>query len=447
MKLCLLGGGGFRVPLVYRALLADHAPGRVTHLRLFDTDQRRLSTMLKVLRDQARNVPDAPVVSMHTDLAEAVAGVDFVFSAIRAGGIEGRVIDERVALQHGVIGQETVGAGGIAYALRSIPAALHIARTIRKHAPDAWTINFTNPAGVVTEAMTRELGGKVVGICDSPVGLARHVTAAMGVNRGNVEIDYVGLNHLGWLRGLTVDGHDVLRDLMGQPEIIHSFEEGRLFGSDLIRDLGAVPNEYLYYYYFSREALAADMAAEQPRGLYLAEQQRRFYDSCGGAHVTNHFTVWDTARLEREHTYMATVRESAGGMERDESDLESGGYDRVALSIMRAISRDEEATLILNVPNKGLLPHLDSEAVIEVPCRVAADGIHALPTAPLPEHARGLVQQVKYVERCELAAVEERSATAAIRALAAHPLIDSLNVARLMFASYREQLPGLSYLS
>lgn len=445
MKLCLLGGGGFRVPLVYRALLADHGPGRVTELRLYDTDATRLNVMRHVLRDQAKDHPDAPTVTTFTDLASAVAGTDFIFSAIRVGGLCGRVTDERVALDNRVIGQETVGAGGIAYALRTIPVAVEIARTIGRCAPEAWTINFTNPAGVITEAMSRELGERVVGICDSPVGLARHVIDALGLVAADAEIDYIGLNHLGWLRGLRVGGRDVLGDLLARPDAFARFEEGRLFGADLITDLGAVPNEYLYYYYFSREALAADAAAARPRGSFLADQQQAFYAQFE-RDVPRPFAAWDAARLEREQTYMATVRESAGGMERDEQDLESGGYDRVALAIMRAISRDEAATLILNVPNRGLLRDLDDDAVIEAPCRVGADGIRALPAAQLPEYARGLVTQVKYVERCELEAAASGSATAAVRALAAHPLVDSVNVARRLFSSYRDQLPGLAYL-
>lgn len=445
MKLTILGGGGFRVPLVYRALLADHEPGRVSEVRLYDTDSRRLHAIQQVLADQASGHQDPPVVSVHTDLDEAIVGVDFIFSAIRVGGLQGRVIDERVALDLGVIGQETVGAGGIAYALRTIPVARRIARTIRRLAPQAWTINFTNPAGVVTEAMAKDLGDRVVGICDSPVGLARHALGALNIASGDVEIDYVGLNHLGWLRGLRVDGTDVLPRLLQDPAALGTIEEGRLFGAELIDSLAALPNEYLYYYYYTRDVLQADLASNSPRGAFLATQQSAFFARFEHT-VPDPFALWDRTRLEREVTYMATAREAAGGMERDAQDQESGGYDRVALSIMRAISRDEQARLILNVPNRGLLPELDSEAIIEVPCLVRASGITPLPTPGLPDHGRGLVTQVKCVERRELAAAESGSVRDATMAFAAHPLVDSVTIARRLLAGYRQQLPDLGYL-
>ena len=330
MRLALVGGGGFRVPLVYRTLVRDRGPGRVSELALIDTDPQRLAVMQRVLADQAREAEDAPVVTGHTDLAEGLAGADFVFSAMRVGGLAGRVADEQVALAHGVIGQETIGAGGIAYALRTIPVAMDLARTIAEVAPQAWTINFTNPAGVITQAMAQVLGDKVIGICDSPIGLARHVAGALGLAGQPMEIDYVGLNHLGWLRGLQVAGRQVLGDLLLDDQALTSFEEGRLFGPALLRDLSAIPNEYLYYYYFARDVLQADLAAADPRGSYLHQQQDAFYTSCT-EHTAHPFAVWDQARLEREQTYGASVREAAGGMDRDEQDLESGGYDAVAL--------------------------------------------------------------------------------------------------------------------
>src|SRR4051795_11040765 len=284
MRLTILGGGGFRVPLVYRALLGDHGEGRVTDVTLYDLDASRLTTIGKVLADQAAGHRDPPRVTVTTDLDEAVTGADFVFSAIRVGGLAGRAADERIALEEGVLGQETVGAGGISYGLRTIPVALEIARRIAALAPDAWVINFTNPAGMVTEAMTALLGDRVIGICDSPVGLGRgapppllgdrvigicdspvglgrRVAGALGVDPARTSLDYVGLNHLGWLCGLYADGRDLLPSLFEDEAALTSFEEGKLFGADLLRTLGALPNEYLHYYYFHRESVGTARAA------------------------------------------------------------------------------------------------------------------------------------------------------------------------------------------
>ncbi|KQX12321.1 6-phospho-beta-glucosidase [Streptomyces sp. Root431] len=445
MKLTILGGGGFRVPLVYGALLGDHAEGRVTHVTLYDLDEGRLSAIARVLVDQAEGVPDAPVVTATTDLDEALRGADFVFSAIRVGGLEGRAADERIALAEGVLGQETVGAGGIAYGLRTVPVAEHIARKVAQLAPDAWVINFTNPAGLVTEAMSRILGDRVVGICDSPVGLGRRVARILGANPDEAWIDYVGLNHLGWLRGLRIDGRDELPRLLADEEALGSFEEGRLFGPEWLRSLGAVPNEYLHYYYFNREAVHAYRTAERTRGAYLRDQQAGFYEEMGKPD-TPALDTWHRTLADREATYMAANREAAGIGERDEEDLESGGYEKVALALMRAVARNERATLILNVRNGSTLAALDADAVIEVPCFVDANGAHPVSVAPLPYHAVGLVTAVKAVEREVLAAVESGSRATAVKAFALHPLVDSVSVARRLVENYTAEHAGLAYL-
>ncbi|QIY65492.1 MULTISPECIES: 6-phospho-beta-glucosidase [unclassified Streptomyces] len=445
MRLTILGGGGFRVPLVYGALLGDRAEGRVTRVVLHDVDAERLTAVARVLNEQAAGDADAPEVSFTTDLDDALRGADFVFSAIRVGGLEGRAADERIALDEGVLGQETVGAGGIAYGLRTVPVAVDIARRVARLAPDAWVINFTNPAGLVTEAMSRHLGDRVIGICDSPVGLGRRIATVLGANPREAFIDYVGLNHLGWVRGLRVEGRDELPRLLADPELLGSFEEGKLFGADWLRSLGAVPNEYLHYYYFNREAVSAYQRAEKTRGAFLRDQQGRFYDEMKRPD-TAALTAWDRTRAEREATYMAENRDAAGAGERAADDL-SGGYEKVALALMRAIARDERTTLILNVRNGGTLAALDADAVVEVPCLVDANGAHPVSVAPLPDHATGLVCSVKAVEREVLSAAESGSRATAVKAFALHPLVDSVNVARRLVDGYTSVHPGLAYLT
>ncbi|PAZ12577.1 6-phospho-beta-glucosidase [Streptomyces sp. SA15] len=471
MRLTILGGGGFRVPLVYRALLGDRGEGRVTAVTLYDLDASRLTAIRKVLADQTAGHADPPSVTVTTDLDEAVTGADFVFSAIRVGGLAGRAADERIALEEGVLGQETVGAGGISYGLRTVPVALEIARRIAALAPDAWVINFTNPAGLVTEAMTAHLGDRVIGICDSPVGLGRRVAGALGVDPARTRLDYVGLNHLGWLCGLYADGRDLLPSLLADEAALTSFEEGKLFGADLLRTLGALPNEYLHYYYFHRESVGSARAAEQTRGAFLHSQQQRFYDALstdpastdpvstdpvsrdsmsgavGGLPAPRAaWKAWDATRLEREVTYMAENRDAVGMGERDSCDLESGGYEQVALSLMRAIALDERTALILNVRNRGRIPVLDDDAVIEVPCHVDANGARPIGGAPLPDHGRGLVCSVKEVERAVIRAATSRDRAHAVRALTVHPLIDSYAVARRLLDAYQRHFPELRYL-
>ncbi|MEU4195974.1 6-phospho-beta-glucosidase [Kribbella sp. NPDC026611] len=450
MRLTILGGGGFRVPLVYHALLGDRGPGRITDVVLYDSDRTRLAAIGAVLRQQAAAAASTdtdslppPAVTETTDLDEALRGADFIFSAIRVGGLEGRTVDERVALSLGVLGQETVGAGGIAYGLRTLPVAVQIAQRIAAIAPDAWTINFTNPAGMVTEAMIPFLGDRVIGICDSPSGLGRRAALALGVDPSTAFYDYAGLNHLGWLRGLRSGGVDRLPDLLESADALTSFEEGRLFGADWLRSIGSIPNEYLHYYYFARETLAAVQAVRQTRGTFLLEQQSAFYAETG-QHPEQALELWQKTRAERESTYMVESREVADAGERDERDMAAGGYEQVALSLMRAIAHNERASLILNVRNRGVLHHLDDDAVIEIPCTVDANGALPVTVSQLTDHQAGLVCSVKAVERSTIEAAASGSRNAALRAFAWHPLIDSVTVAGKLLDTYASELPGLA---
>ncbi|WP_431046392.1 6-phospho-beta-glucosidase [Streptomyces sp. P1-3] len=430
MRLTVLGGGGFRMPLVHRALLDDTGDerGRCTDLVLYDTDRQRLDAIGAVLAHQARGRPAAPAVTATTDLDEALRGADFIFSAIRVGGLEGRTRDERIPLGQGVLGQETVGAGGVLYGLRTLPVAVRIAERIAALAPDAWTINFTNPAGMVTEAMQRILGDRVIGICDSPIGLCRRATRALGADPDRTVYDYVGVNHLGWLRRVLVDGRDRLPSLLSDTAALESFEEGRLFGADWLRTLGALPNEYLHYYYFNRESIEAISAADATRGEFLRDQQAGFYRAAA-ARPENAWQAWERTRLEREETYMAASRAASGGWERDSCDLEGGGYDRVALALMRAVARNERTKLILNVRNRSAVPGLDADAVVEVPCLVDAGGAHPLAVGAVAPDQLGLMLSLKAVERSTIEAAADGGRPAALRAMALHPLVDSVRVA------------------
>ncbi|MDK1474347.1 6-phospho-beta-glucosidase [Streptomyces sp. 549] len=428
MRLTFLGGGGFRTPLVHAALAGD--PGLVSEVALYDTDPVRVDVVRSVLRQ----LPGGPRVRVADGLDDALRGTDFVFSAVRVGGTAGRVGDERTPLAEGVLGQETVGAGGVLYALRSVPVAVRVAERVRAVAPDAWVINFTNPAGMVTEAMSAVLGGRVIGICDSPVGLVRRAARAAGADPDAVGYDYTGLNHLGWLRTLTAPGgaggpgRDLLPGLLADEEALAGFEEGRLFGARWLSALGALPNEYLHYYYFRRETLAAVRDAEETRGEFLDRQQSAFF-ARAAEQPDRALELWRRARLEREETYMAEARAASGGWQRDTCDLEGGGYEGVALALMRSLARDEPARLILNVRNRGTLPALDDEAVIETVCEVDARGARPLPSAGLDAAELGLVLQVKAVERATIEAALTGCRRAALRALALHPLVDSPAVA------------------
>ncbi len=428
----ILGGGGFRVPLVHGALLADAAsgPGLVNELVLHDVSRDRLDAIDAVCRQQAASAGGRLELRTTVDLTEALSGADFVFSAIRVGGLAARASDEAAAARLGLLGQETTGAAGVLYGLRSVPAAVHIASVVAEVAPDAWVINFTNPAGMVTEAMSAVLGDRVIGICDSPVGLCRRIAKALEMPLDSVWFDYAGLNHLGWLRGAYVDGRDRLPTLLASDGAVESFEEGRLFGPGFLRALGAVPNEYLYYWYRTDEAVAG--LGDSPRGAFLVDQQQRFFEAVR-REPDAAYATWQRFRREREQTYLAESRTE--GEAREEDDL-SGGYEGVALRLMRAIARGERAVLILNVRNRSAIPGLDADAIVEVPCVVAANGAHPVAVGALAPDQAALVSTVKAVERLTIEASLSGSRELAVKALALHPLVRSVAAAEQLAARW-----------
>jgi 6-phospho-beta-glucosidase len=446
VKLAILGGGGFRVPLVYKALLQDTGSPRVDEVALYDQSPERLSVITAVLSQLAAGKDDAPRVEATLDLDKALEGADFIFSAIRVGGLEGRTRDERVALDLGVLGQETTGPGGIAYGLRTIPVMLDIARRVEALAPKAFFINFTNPAGMITEALQRVLGNRVIGICDTPGGLGRRIAGSLGLDAGRIQVDYVGLNHLGWLRRLISDGEDHLPRFLADEQALAALEEGSIFGPSWIQAMGVVPNEYLYYYYFNRDAVRSIVEQPTTRGEFLLAQQGDFY-AAAGKDPDRAFELWQRTIAERKALYMAEAK----GKRHDESpepepfDLDSeGGYELVALAVMAAIARDEKSTIILNVRNGGTLAGLDADAVIEVPSLVDANGAHPLATSAPDLHQLGLMQQVKAVDRLAIEAATTGSADAALKAFALHPLVDSVTVARSLLRGYVDAIPEVA---
>jgi 6-phospho-beta-glucosidase len=245
------------------------------------------------------------------------------------------------------------------------------------------------------------------------------------------------------LRGLRVDGVDRLPDLLADDAALASIEEARLVGADWVRAIGALPNEYLYYFYRTREAVAAISGAESTRGEYLLTQQERFYADTA-ADPAGALELWTRVRAERDASYMAESREASGAGERAAEDVAAGGYQQVALELMAALSGSEPRTMILDVRNGTAVPGLPADAVVEVPCLVGAHGVTPLATAPLPGAMLGLLQQVKAVEQDTIEAAVTGSARLALRAFAQHPLVDSVGVAQRLLAGYREQLPGIA---
>ena len=462
MRLAVLGGGGFRTPHVWESV-ARVAGDLVDELALYDASQRRLARIAAVISGLSQERGGGPAVATTTSLAGALEGAHVVFCAIRVGGLEGRVVDETVPLREGVLGQETVGPGGISFALRTVPVMLDLARRVTEVAPSSWFVNFTNPAGLVTEALRNVLGDRVIGICDSPEALCAGVAAALGRRRRELDFDYAGLNHLGWLLAARDEGgRDLLADLLGDDDKLAGLEQARLFGAERLREIGMIPNEYLVYYERPGEVVGALRRAEATRAQVLAAQQARFYAPTGEG-PAEALASWRRTKNDRYGTYMAEAwdavvradqrrNEPAPGAEHrlqparnsaGEGPAEAG-YAAVAAALLRALADGSRDTVILNVPNRGRLDFLDDTAVVEVPCDVTPQGPHTRAVGRLPPEQAELVARVKEVERTTIRAAIEGSRALALEALVAHPVVPTRMVAERILEGYTAACPELA---
>ena len=231
---------------------------------------------------------------------------------------------------------------------------------------------------------------------------------------------------------------DRLPELLADDDALDALEEGRLFGAEWLRSLGMVPNEYLYYFYFEAETVAA--LGDRPRGAYLLEQQRSFYETRSGT-PEQALALWRATKDERDRTYMAEARNGLDGDAHDPD--EPGGYEAEALAVVEAIASNAGAVRVLNVANRSALSFLDASAVVEVPCIVGAGGARPLAVGPVPDHAEALIETVKAVERATIEAALTGSTELAVKALALHPLVPSVSAARAIFGEYRARLKFL----
>lgn len=441
MKLCVIGGGGTRAPLFVRAL-ANRATARaVAEVALTDADPDRLRTLGGLARAWAREIEAPFRVTLTDDRDAALDDADFVVTSIRAGGDAARARYERIALDHGVIGQETVGAGGFALALWNGPALLEIATSIAQRAPRARTLHFTNPAGLVAQILHDAGFARHVGICDTPTDLIRRVAAFVGVDVTLTDASVLGLNHLSWLThfGIGDPARDLLPELLGDARFLAAVAQP--FEPTLVRSLGVLPTEYLHYYYHRDSALARQQQRHGTRGAYLDARSLALRDELG--------------RLDPHGRFDATFREAAAaysrytadrdGSYRDElgrddappaSSDQGEGYAGVALDLIEALRGDGERRAIASIPSGGRVPGLDDDDVVETRIIASGAGLVPAPLGKLPRDAHGLMSEVKSFERLASQAVRERNSVLAARALTAHPLVGSYRVASRLVGAF-----------
>jgi 6-phospho-beta-glucosidase len=325
-----------------------------------------------------------------------------VIVQLRVGGQAARFVDETLPLRFGTIGQETTGAGGFAKALRTVPVVLDIAEAADRLAgPGHWIVDFTNPVGIVSQALLDD-GHRAIGLCNVAIGFQRRFAARFDVTPDRVELDHVGLNHLTWIREVRVDGVDRLPELLAN--------EGEAIADDVgvpvefLRALGAIPSYYLRYYYQFDSVLA---------------DQRR------DGHATR---AEEVAAIERE---LLTMYQDPKVDEKPALLANRGGafYSEAAAQLIASLNGDTGDVQVVNIRNDGALAGLPDDAVVEIPARIDASGARPVALRPLEPDMLGLVQVVKGYERLAVAAARSGDRATALRALVANPLVGTVDSA------------------
>ena len=459
MKLTVLGGGGVRVPAFIRGLLSSRGEA-FDEICLFEPDELRRRTTGRLSAELADALGRPGLVRLTAEAEEAFAGADFVFSAIRVGGDAARVVDEEVALRRGIVGQETTGPGGCAMALRTIPVLLGYCDILARCAPGAVLINFTNPVGVITQAISLRTRVRVVGVCDTPSSTLDRLAGFLGADRDKISFSYGGLNHLGWITSFAVDGEERIGTLLDRYEELRRFDHVfAAFDPDQVRRLGAIPTEYVYYFYEPARYVAAVARAGASRGADVLRLNSELLAAIASAFdaggVDDAWSAYSTLMGVRRDTYMRTdtdgdnqqaqarARRAAAGP----GGGRPGGYEGVALQVIDGLTARSPGEVIVNTRNGASLGFLDPDDVVEVPALVHGGGVSPLAVGQLPRSAVGLITQTKQYERELVNAAVTGDAGLAALALAVHPLVPGVTVAREMISEYRERHgPHLAYL-
>jgi len=401
VKVAVVGGGSTYTPELVEGFVTrtDRLP--VDELVLLDVDPERLAIVGALAERMVRAAGWAGTVRLTDRATEALEGANFVIVQLRVGGNQARFLDETIPLRYGCIGQETTGPGGFAKALRTVPVVLELAeRTAEIGAPDAWVVDFTNPTGLVTQALLDQ-GHRACGLCNVAIGVQRELAGHLGVEPSHIRLDHVGLNHLSWVRAVLVDGVDRLPELLAEP--IEELTEAAPI--ELVRALRAIPSSYLRYYYRTSDVL---------------EHQR--------THRTRAEEV-----LEIEAGLLELYRDPA--LETKPKLLEERGgawYSDAAAALVASLHAGTGDEQVVNVLNEGAIPNVPHGDVVELTCRVDRAGAFAQPTDPLAPEMLGLVQHAKAYERLTIEAAMTGSRDSALKALLTNPLVGDIDRAAPM---------------
>jgi 6-phospho-beta-glucosidase len=392
-KITVVGGGSTYTPELVEGFVnrANRLP--IDELVLLDTDADRLEVVGGLAQRMLDRLDWVGRLRLTGDRDAALDGADFVLFQLRVGGQAARLIDETIPLQFGVIGQETTGAGGFAKALRTVPVVLELAElAARRAAPNAWIVDFTNPVGIVTQALIDD-GHRAIGLCNVAINMQRQFAAEFGVEPERVELEHVGLNHLSWERAVRVDGVDRLPELLERAEELA--EQFRM-PADMIETIAAIPSYYLRYYYLTRTVLA-EQRAGHTRAADVMDIEARLLE------------MYRDQSLAEKPALLA--------------DRGGAFYSEAAAQLIASLHDGAGDIQVVDLRNDGAIPDLPDSAVVEIPACIDRDGAHPLPLTPLAPEQRGLVQAVKAYEELAVAAARSGDRTLAVRALTMNPLV------------------------
>ena len=451
MKLALIGGGGIRTPLFIDSLiqrqmvqLGQQLIGRVT---LMDIQADRLAVTLnasKFLRDR---LGSDLLLEATTDLPSALEDADFIITTLRVGFEAGRVIDERVSLENGCIGQETTGPGGFAMAMRSIPEVLNVARVASQIAPKAWIINFTNPSGIVSQALHDAGYDRVVGICDSADALHNKVASSINLPPSELETQVFGLNHCSLTQKMIHDGQDITPRLLSSSSV-HK-KVFAIFKPRDILGLGGLPNEYLYYYLYPKQAFNEMVGQDKTRGEKIEEMNRKFFTNAHRSKYRNDpgavLALHKRILHSRHESYMKYAWENTefGLRPAQEEENEGEGYAGVALDFMEAVTSNKPVNMALNVPAGSPVLGLGAHEIVECTCKVSRKKIEPVLPAEISPKLHKLIHQVKVFETLTCQAARQKSRKLALWALEANPLVQSASVAKKLLDGFTERHGGV----
>ncbi len=411
LKIAVIGGGSVYTPELVEGFLSRGAELPLEELCLMDIDQERLRIVGGLAARMVRAAKASFRVTSTTAREKALLGADFVIAQIRVGGAAARALDERIPPEFGVVGQETTGPGGFAKALRTIPVMRELAQAMEELCPQAFLINFTNPSGLVTEALLRTSRVRVLGLCNVPLGLRHMISRWLGADPAEITLDYLGLNHLSWVRGVKRSETDVFPQVLSLA--VKMARGGEFpFSPELLETLELIPSYYLRYYYHHDEVLAEQRAAGKTR----AEEVQ--------AIDAELLRIYADPAMDRKPELLS----KRGGAH----------YSTAAVTLICAIHNNKGEVHIVNVRNDGAIPDLPAHAVVEVPATVDREGAHPLPCGPVPPQIRGLVQAVKAYEELTVDAALTGDEGRALQALLAHPLVPSFAVAQRLWKSLKE---------